>query len=36
VRFAELDEVDVLVTDDGVPEKELKKIGDAGVEVVIA
>jgi DeoR family fructose operon transcriptional repressor len=35
VRFADLDEVDVLVTDDGAPEKELKEIGDAGVEIVI-
>jgi DeoR family fructose operon transcriptional repressor len=36
VRFAGLDEVDVLVTDDGAPEEWLKEIGDAGVEIVIA
>jgi len=36
VRFAGLDEVDVVVTDDAAPEETLKEIGDAGVEVVIA
>ena len=36
VRFAALGEVDALVTDDAAPETELKEIGDAGVEVVIA
>ena len=36
VRFAGLDELDVLVTDDGAPEQTLERIEDAGVEVVIA
>ena len=36
VRFARLDQVDVLVTDDGVPDEERDAIEQAGVEVVVA
>ena len=36
VRFARLDEVDVLVTDRGIDEDARKSIEDAGVEVVVA
>jgi DeoR family fructose operon transcriptional repressor len=35
VRFAELEDVDVLVTDDGISDRDAKAIGDRGVEVVI-
>ncbi|HEX6248137.1 MAG TPA: DeoR/GlpR family DNA-binding transcription regulator [Nocardioidaceae bacterium] len=36
VRFAELREVDVLVTDDGIDEVAIKAFEDLGVEVVVA
>lgn len=36
VRFAELEDIDVLVTDDRVDERDAKAFGDRGVEVVIA
>ena len=36
IRFARLDEVDVLVTDAGVPAAERQALGDAGLEVVVA
>ncbi|WP_435744119.1 DeoR/GlpR family DNA-binding transcription regulator [Nocardioides sp. SYSU DS0663] len=36
VRFADLSEVDVLVTDDGVDELERRELEDAGLEVVVA
>lgn len=36
VRFAALDDVDVLVTDGGADAAVLERIGDAGVEVVVA
>jgi len=36
VRFAELTEVDVLVTDDGIPAADRRALERAGVEVVIA
>jgi DeoR family fructose operon transcriptional repressor len=35
VRFAELEDIDVLVTDDGISDRDIKAIGDRGVEVVI-
>jgi DeoR family fructose operon transcriptional repressor len=35
VRFAELEDIDVLVTDDGISDRDAKAIGDRGVEVVI-
>lgn len=36
VRFAELADVDVLVTDNGITEQDAKAIQDIGVEVVVA
>ena len=36
VRFAELDEVDVLVTDDGITAADRKAFESAGMEVVVA
>ena len=36
VRFAELGEIDVLVTDDGIDEVDVKAFEDRGVEVVVA
>ena len=36
IRFARLDEVDVLVTDDGVSAADRRALADAGPEVVIA
>lgn len=36
VRFAELAEVDVVVTDDGVAERDVKALEDRGVEVLVA
>ena len=36
VRFAELTEVDVLVTDDGIPAADRRALERAGVEVVVA
>ena len=36
VRFAGLDEVDVLVTDDGIDDDELQDLARAGLEVVVA
>ena len=36
VRFAELGDIDVLVTDEGIGDDERRAIEDAGVEVVIA
>jgi DeoR family transcriptional regulator, fructose operon transcriptional repressor len=36
IRFARLDEVDVLVTDSGVPAAERQALGEAGLEVVVA
>jgi DeoR family fructose operon transcriptional repressor len=36
VRFAALDDIDVLVTDDGVDDVTVKSLEDVGVEVVVA
>lgn len=36
VRFAELSEVDVFVTDDGLPRDEVSRFEDAGVQVIAA
>jgi DeoR family fructose operon transcriptional repressor len=36
VRFAELADVDTLVTDDGITDADLKQLEDLGVEVVVA
>ena len=36
VRFATVEQVDVLVTDDGIADDDARQIGDAGVEVVVA
>jgi DeoR family fructose operon transcriptional repressor len=36
IRFARLGEVDVIVTDDGVPAADRRELADAGPEVVIA
>jgi DeoR family fructose operon transcriptional repressor len=36
VRFAELDDVDVLVTDSGISERDVNALEQQGVEVVVA
>ena len=36
VRFAALDDVDVVITDSDAPEDDVKALRDAGVEVVVA
>jgi DeoR family fructose operon transcriptional repressor len=36
VRFAEIDEFDVLITDGGLAERDRRALEDAGVEVVLA
>ena len=36
VRFADLEDIDVLVTDDGVSDQDVKAFGDRGIEVVVA
>jgi DeoR family fructose operon transcriptional repressor len=36
IRFADLDEIDALVTDSGTPDADRARLEDAGVEVVVA
>jgi DeoR family fructose operon transcriptional repressor len=36
IRFARLDQVDVLVTDDGIADEDHEKLTDTGLEVVVA
>ena len=36
VRICEIEKIDILVTDKAAPEAELKKLRDAGVEVMLA
>lgn len=36
VRFAELEDIDVLVTDSGASDQDVKAFGDHGIEVVVA
>jgi DeoR family fructose operon transcriptional repressor len=36
VRFAELGDVDVVITDSGIPEADLEQLESAGVEVLVA
>jgi len=36
VSFARLDDIDVLITDDGIDDNDHKSLTDQGIEVVIA
>jgi DeoR family fructose operon transcriptional repressor len=36
VRFAALDDVDVVITDSGADERDVKALRDAGLDVVVA